>query len=247
MKRNHRAVIGGVAVCTAMSLIASPAFAAEPPAPDDVSYSEAANLQAVTAAEPTPETVLPRLTTAEMQAFVDAEPGSEFPDQWTTDSSASYVVTEQLMSTDPLRLSNPYDSGPDSGTGPVGPTVVGTAAAPSPAYAGAPVFCRALQDPPHRSSSVARRINTHMTGRCPIKPDFHSIAGATYRQMWFGWLLQVAVVDVTSKVQMKINLPLRCHNGSYERYRSFGRYYAVFSHGYKGVTYRTTTANAPCY
>lgn len=234
MKRIHRTLVAAVATCAVFSLLATPAMATES-SPDDVP---------------------PPLTNAEMQAFVDSEPGSEYPDEWTVDASASFVVTEQMATTDPMARSNPYDS--RTGITPTDPTVVGadpvassslengTTAAVSPNRAPTPINCRASQDYPHRSHTIARRINTHMIGSCPVTPVFHSLAGATYRQMWYGWLLQTAVVDVTSKAYMKVNVAFRCAPGTYDRYRTYGRFYALHTNGYKSVSYRDSYAFAEC-
>ncbi len=174
-----------------------------------------------------------------MQAFVNTEPGTQLPDEWSINSTESYAISEEMMQTDPLPMVSPYDS--TSSTGPVDPTVA--TAAKGPRYA---IYCSAIQDRPHRSSTINRRVNTHMRGKCPVPPVFHSLAGATYRQMWYGWLMQVAVADVSSSAHMGINLAFRCHSGSYERYRSFGRFHAQFTNGYKGVTYRDTYGYAEC-
>lgn len=183
------------------------------------------------------------LTAAEWDAINAEHGGGVVPGQSSSigDSSDPSHTVVSLNAAQQYAGQPTYES--TSSTGPT-PTTQ-TAASPPRAT---PIYCRAYQDSPHRSSTIPRVINTHLRGVCPLTPTVQSLAGATYRSMWFGWLFEYATFSSEfGKRDVRLNVPFRCHNNSFYTYRTVGRFYSSFSNGYKGVTVRNTVGSARCY
>ena len=108
-----------------------------------------------------------------------------------------------------------------------------------------PIACRITQDRPHMSSDARNRytVNTHMIGKCAVKPIVHTISASTYRSEWFGWGHQKSNLISSPKIQLKLVNPFGCKRNSTYNYRTEARYYSKFANGYTGVSYRTTTKN----